>query len=263
MLQTAEHLPGILNTTADLESRQMETSAEWMRHKEVFQRIQHILGSCQVDLFATRLNHQLPEFISWKPDQLAQGTDALQMDWKLIKGYTFPLFPDREVLAEDPQGRVHHHNGGTVVVFPGLVSSFDGEPSGTSPGTPKSQRSAKESTQSLPPTGGARAPPINHLESIREHHTAAGVSKEASDLLLAGWSKETNSTYQSGWARWCLWCNEQEVDPVSCGIQIFLDFLADLYGQGLQYCTINAIRSAVSTTPSKTLQLASIPLSLD
>ena len=39
-----------------------------------------------------------------------------------------------------------------------------------------------------------------------------------------------------------------KLDPVSCGIQTFLDFLADLYGQGLQYRTINAIRSAVSTT---------------
>ena len=103
-----------------------------------------------------------------------------------------PLLPDREVLAEDPQGRVHHHNGGTVLAFPGLVSSSDGEPSGTSPATPKSRRSAKESTQSLPPTGGARALTINHLQSIREHHTATGVSNEASDLLLAGWSKGTN-----------------------------------------------------------------------
>ena len=159
-----------------------------------------------------------------------------------------PLLPDREVLAEDPQGRVHHHNGGTVVPFPGLVSSSDGEPSGTSLATPKLQRSAKESTRSLSPTGGARAPTTKHLQGIRKHHTATEVSKEASDLLLAGWSKETNSTYQSGWARWCLWCNEREVDPVSCEIQTFLDFLADIYGQGLQYRTINAIRSAVSTT---------------
>ena len=60
----------------------METSAEWMLHKEVFQIVQDILRTCQVDLFATRLNHQLPEFISWKPDPVAQGTDALQINMK-------------------------------------------------------------------------------------------------------------------------------------------------------------------------------------
>ena len=53
MLQTAKQLPGtlnIVNIEADLESRQMKTSAEWILHKEVFQRIQCILGPCQVDL---------------------------------------------------------------------------------------------------------------------------------------------------------------------------------------------------------------------
>ena len=37
-------------------------------------------------------DHQLPEFISWKPDPFAQGTDTLQVDWKLLRGYAFPLF---------------------------------------------------------------------------------------------------------------------------------------------------------------------------
>ena len=70
----------------------METSAEWMLHKEVFQKVQEVLGPCLIHLFATRLNHQLPEFISWRPDPFAQGTDALLMDWKTLKGYAFPPF---------------------------------------------------------------------------------------------------------------------------------------------------------------------------
>ena len=90
ILLSAEHLPGTLNTVADGESRHVETSAEWMLHKEVFQRVQDILGTCRVDLFATRLNHQLPEFVSRKLDPLAQGTDALQVDWKTLKGYALP-----------------------------------------------------------------------------------------------------------------------------------------------------------------------------
>jgi len=88
----------------------------------------------------------------------------------------------------------------------------------------------------------------SHLQSVRRHYTAAGVSKEASDFLLAGWSKGTNATYQSGWAKWSVWCSEWEVDPIAYGIKPLLDFFADFYGQGLQYRTINTIRSAVSMT---------------
>ena len=71
----------------------METSAEWTLYKEVFHREQNILGTCQVP----RLNHQLPEFISWKPDPFAQGTDALQATEKV---YPHPM-PDREKISLD------------------------------------------------------------------------------------------------------------------------------------------------------------------
>ena len=88
----AEHLPGASNTVADQESRQVESSAEWMLHREVFHMIQLALGLCQVDLFATRLNHQLPKYISWRPDPFAQGTNALLWNWKYLEGYAFPPF---------------------------------------------------------------------------------------------------------------------------------------------------------------------------
>jgi len=75
----------------------METSAEWTLYKEVFHREQNILSTCQVDPFTTRLNHQLPEFIIWKPDPFAQGTDALQATERYIP---YPM-PDREMFEEN------------------------------------------------------------------------------------------------------------------------------------------------------------------
>jgi len=44
------------------------------------------------------------------------------------------------------------------------------------------------------------------------------------------------------------WCQGRKVDPVSCGVQPFLDFLTSLFEEGLQYRSINTIRSAVSST---------------
>ena len=92
ILLTAEHVLGSLNITADQESQHIETSAEWMFHVEVFHMIQQTLGPCQVDLFATRINHQLQKYISGKPDPFAQGIDALKLDWKEMEGYAFPPF---------------------------------------------------------------------------------------------------------------------------------------------------------------------------
>ena len=56
------------------------------------QEDKHLLGPCQVDLFATSLNHQLPYYISWRPDPFALSTDAFQGKWAGFLGYAFPPF---------------------------------------------------------------------------------------------------------------------------------------------------------------------------
>ena len=86
------------------------------------------------------------------------------------------------------------------------------------------------------------------MENLRQQHATAGVSKETLELLLAGWSKGTNTAYQSEWKRWSGWCQRREADPISCGVYLFLDFITSLFQEGLQYQSINLIRSAVSIT---------------
>lgn len=39
------------------------------------------------DLFATRLTHQLPHYVSWHPDSKAIAADAF---WASLRGYAFP-----------------------------------------------------------------------------------------------------------------------------------------------------------------------------
>lgn len=89
---TAEHLPGRLNTVADQESRMRGDSSEWILSSAVFRRVMAVLGPCQVDLFASRLSAQLPQYMSWKLDPGSIATDALSQSWKEIKGYAFPPF---------------------------------------------------------------------------------------------------------------------------------------------------------------------------
>ena len=153
------------------------------------------------------------------------------------------------MLTEDPTRTEYHHHGSTPVALAGVVSDPDGVSSRLPPKPPKTYGPATEPIQSASPSDNSRFTKASRLQSIRKQHAATGVSEQASELLLAGWSTGTNTAYQSGWARWSSWCGEREIDPVSCSIQPFLDFLADLYhGHGLRYCSINLIRSAVSMT---------------
>ena len=89
---TAEYLPGILNKLADWESRNPITSSEWILHRSIFQHIIKILGCPQVDLFASRLCHQISQYVAWRPDPMSIATDAMQQDWNNSLGYAFPPF---------------------------------------------------------------------------------------------------------------------------------------------------------------------------
>ena len=62
---TVTHIPGIINEEADIESRKHETRTEWMIKQKYFEKIIKSLNfKPTVDLFATRLNSQLPHFIT-------------------------------------------------------------------------------------------------------------------------------------------------------------------------------------------------------
>ena len=78
----AEHLPGLKNTTADEESRTVRDQCNWMIHPRVFAHLQQKMGPLEVDMFASRLTYQLRRFFSWRPDPLAEATDAFAQSWR-------------------------------------------------------------------------------------------------------------------------------------------------------------------------------------
>lgn len=39
-----------------------------------------------------RINTQLPQYVSWKPDQYAMAVDAMLIPWTDLRGYAFPPF---------------------------------------------------------------------------------------------------------------------------------------------------------------------------
>ena len=92
MFLSAIYIPGLKNLLADPLSRLKNLSTEWMLNRNVFQQVVAAYGLPQVDLFASNLNHQLKNYISWGPDPKAQGTDAFTILWDSPLMYAFPPF---------------------------------------------------------------------------------------------------------------------------------------------------------------------------
>ena len=88
----AEHLPGVENVTADWESRHHNDSSNWQLSPAVFDAVSQLLGPFSIDLFASRINHQLPIYCSWRPDPGAISVDAFSMPWRDKSPNLFPPF---------------------------------------------------------------------------------------------------------------------------------------------------------------------------
>ena len=68
---TIEYLPSKPNIIADTESKEKAHSSEWKLDPKVFQGLVQLMENPVVDLFASRLNHQLSPF-----SQSGHGCDA-------------------------------------------------------------------------------------------------------------------------------------------------------------------------------------------
>lgn len=90
---SAVHIPGKENIFPDNLSRNFSDSSEWKLHENVFSAISKTFFTPDLDLFATRLNTQLPKFVSWFPDPEAFASDAFSICWTdLYLPYIFSPF---------------------------------------------------------------------------------------------------------------------------------------------------------------------------
>ena len=62
---------------ADAESKKFNKELEWQLNKDIFSLLLEQLNiTCDIDLFASRVNKQLPKYISYRPDPDAYAVNA-------------------------------------------------------------------------------------------------------------------------------------------------------------------------------------------
>ena len=87
---------------------------------------------------------------------------------------------------------------------------------------------------------------VSGLAGLRDTLSAEGISSRASELIINARREGTRLNYESAWKKWFRWCSRKQVNPFECVLNHILEFLSDLFHEGLEYRTIGVHRSAIS-----------------
>ena len=118
---TIAHLPGHLNVLADKASREFKDNIEWGLDSGCYVMLTNKWGNSQIDMFASRLNHKIDKYVSWKPDPSAYAVDAFSIDWnKFDLIYCFPPFS----LIGKVLQKLQSHQTTAIIIVPQWKTQF-------------------------------------------------------------------------------------------------------------------------------------------
>ena len=81
---SAAYIPGKTNIEADEESSRenRDQDTEWMLNPDILSdALDRLDVKPEIDLFASRLNHQFPRYVSYKPDPDTEAVNAFTISW--------------------------------------------------------------------------------------------------------------------------------------------------------------------------------------
>ena len=207
----ARHIPGYLNVMADLLSRSNQVqSTEWSLHPQVFKQICQKWFTPHVDLFATRLNHKLPLYVSPVQEQNAWDIDGLNIKWSVLTAYAYPPTALlHRVIQKIRQCRLARD---TLVLGPSAAFNRD----------PISATSVENSSQTVPQLcvsqqSTTSQPP--RLLSRSGQLQGQGFSVEVAEIIAAPQRSSTRTIYKSKWALFEKRCSQSPTHsrPAECG----------------------------------------------
>ena len=245
----ARHIPGRLNVVADKLSRLGQTiQTEWSLLPEVFQAICSRWHQPQIDLFATRFNNKLPQFVSPVPDSLAVAVDAAQSAMgefgRIRLSTSGHLGQSGGEVAGLPLQENHSDCSGVAQHALVLGSSDHVQSDPTEPA--QSAKPVDTAFQSDPsqksdkPKSPCMAP---RATAIKEQ----GFSEAVATRIEAPQRGSTRSVYEAKWAIFTKWCITNQVDFRAPPVKSVADFLMYLFeDRKLQPSTIDGYRSAIA-----------------
>ena len=245
-----KHIPGKFNVLADRLSRITKPiSTEWGLNQSVANAVFRMTQFPNLDLFATRLNHKLPLYVSPIPDQKALSIDALTMNWNHIHGYAFPPFH----LIPSVINKIRTAQCKVVLIapfwpnrtwFPELLNLLISSPI-TLPIRPNllEQLHGKFLHQN---------PGLLQLHAWELSNNPSEIkknSKEVADHVSRACRESTRKVYDAKWRVFVDWSNQKQINPIKASPTVIADFLIFLFrDKKCQVSTIKGYRSTISNT---------------
>ena len=151
-------------------------------------------------------------------------------------------------LEDSERGSESSLSDCSSLAWPNMVFSVANYAGGLPNPASSVSRAAVEygSTASPTVTRGEIVP--DRMACLRRSYQMQGLSERVAELLIQSWRNNTNSAYNSAWRKWHRWCVERNYNPFSTSLSSVLQFLAEQFDSGLQYRSVNTLRSAISTT---------------
>jgi len=234
IILAVEHIPGTTNCEADAEFRTQTDRTDWSLNPKLFGKINLLWGSLGVDLFASRLSNQLPWFFSWKPDPLAEATDAFNQQWGPLKGYTNPPW----CLVGRVLSQVRSQNAWVIQCGRTNCGTRDAIrlPETTSVQQGHFSDSTPQFSDGIPTT-------TSRVAYLRQRFGGFQTKLKNSSLHPGAAKNQFPLQEMVGLVWGC--------DPISGTTSDVANFLAELHSQGYQTNSLNAYRSAISSVHDK------------
>jgi hypothetical protein len=193
-----------------------------------------------IDLFATKMNNHLPQYMSSLPDPKALAASALAVSWDGMNAYAFPLTP----LIQAVLNKVMTDNVRLCLIapcwpsqawFPTLLELLTDHPRRLSKGSPP-LAPFRASLPQLPFFSQA-----SRLETIGCILRAKEFSEDAISCLTLAQRRGTIDSYQSKWSANQTWCEKDGVHPVFPTLPKLVDFLNHLFNGIFLYLPLKDI----------------------
>ena len=245
-----KHIPGRFNTLADRMSRiDKPISTEWSLNQEIANKIFQIMDFPSIDLFATRLNHRLPIYVS--PITGSEGAinrcplDGLESHTRLrVSTVSSHSNCDKQNTVIPVQDSIFSTSmARQTMVFRAPRSV--GVTTGISASNSKPASSAKRQNSASEP-GPSTASRLGIVkQSLRDKQFSSEVAEHVSKARRVSTAK----VYDAKWQIFRDWANQRKIDPIQATPQIVADFLTFLFSvKKCQVSTIKGYRSTISNT---------------
>ena len=186
-------------------------------------------------------------FLQLETRPISGGSGCIQAnmdrDYRICKP---SMGADRSLCTVHPSAGCNDSANHPIVARSAMVPNSVSSLTGQSEVTSSVRRPSNEPSGSEDPSS-KKSQSAGRMVHLRQLYQGAGISDEATALLLASWRSSTTKNYNSSWRVWEQWCVQSSTNPISPSLSDILNFLAYQFHQGKQYRSLNCYRSALSS----------------